>query len=259
MARQDEDQNPEEQYQEELNEENLYEEESCPSYPEEPYLYYPGYYPGQEPPGKGRVPGLDFRFLHCFGMAVVAVAILGSVSSMNGGYRGGKASDSGAFTVQTSGVGSAEPPSNAQALKSEAEAARVAHAIRYLNTMTAAYQDADGALAQMQTMMNEYDGSPEIRKDIPWQSRTSTSLLIADSAGSRLLALSNPPSELAPLNHSLRLAGRELRLSVRNFAQAIGTGNSMYMSTAGEHHRNCRRMADEATAGFKEYREKLGY
>ena len=233
--------------QQEDHDEEDSEEEQYPIYTEE------------EPPAGGSVPGLDLRFVHCFGMMVVAVVILAIVSSMNGGYRGAKGGESLTVTAPVSGAGSADHASAGSTLSPEAETARSARTIRYLNAVTAACQDTNDALAQMQIMLGEYSASPEIRKDSDWRNRIASPLLAADGAAEHLLALSDPPFELSTVNRSLRLAGRELRSSVHKFALTIETGNSLYMNAAAEHQRNCKRMADQAADVFVAYRKANGY
>jgi hypothetical protein len=225
----------------------LFDEDPYPTFPEEVLPIAP------------RPPGLDFRFPHFFGMALVAAIILGIVVNVNGGNRNGQAAEK--ELAPAAGSASTDPAATfaAPTYNTEAEAEKAAPTIRYISEMTSACQNTSGSLAQLETMLNDYSVSPDIRKDEAWRNRIARPLLAADDAANHLITLSNPPPEFTPINDELRSAGRELRSSVSYFAKTIESGSQTYMNLASEHEKNCRRLIDQAGDEFLAYRKKLGY
>ena len=212
------------------------------------------------PPSDCRVPSLDFRFTHILGMAVVAGAILAAAISVNGGLNAGKGSESRsaaslkAGESRPDGVKMYEFP----ALATEAQAAKVGPAIRYLNAATAACEKTSNSLAQLDTILTQFSTLPDYQKNAEWSNGIVKPLIAADGAVVELLKLPDPPVEFSAPNLNLHTAGRELHSSLDSFARAIATGNTTYVRAAVEHHRNCQQIVNQSMDEFTEYRRKVG-
>jgi len=225
---------------------------------EDPLDDYPYcYFPDGEPVFDSRPPGLRFHLLHVVGMAVVAGLIFAAFYSSNVG-RQPKADPSSAREPLARSLADQASAAQYRLAATGSDAAAAARAAQYLQRMSAACQDTDTALVQLQTILSEYTATPEIRKDADWRNRVAIPLVTVDSAGAKLISLSDPPDALGPLNASLHKAGRELRESVHDFALTVETGDSQYLTQAEVHQMNCKRMSEEATDAFAQYRKQMG-
>ena len=245
--------------QEKIQQEEEFEEVSEGAYP------FP-FDPELGPPTDDRVPGLDFRFTHFLGMALVAGAILAISISVNGGLNAGKSKGSRSGVAQPAGESRPDRFRTYElpTVATEVEASKVAPTIRYLNASTTACENANNSLSQLEQMVNELSAQPSLRKDAAWRNRIARPLLAADGAGDDLVKLSDPPVELSAPNFNLHTAGRELRSSVHSFANAIEPGNAAYAAYAAyvqnavEHLKNSKRMVYQTLDDFEQYRRKVG-